>query len=225
MMHPASTTRPKRCVSGKSESVTKGRANIGIRCPPPKADWEFGETVCSNKLVDQRSCRRGCIAMLVQGFASISDKLLPQSRIAQQIGDSMSKLSGRIDLDLFRCRLGAQWPMMRTEGSFTKAPAVVPRPVASISQRSMTRIGETVFVPTRCTLMRCGMSEPVTKTVCSTTCSFRSWLPLTGGSANAAVVAIRAVTPATITLFTTQNTPARSRLQIVKQSRTEHAKE
>src|SRR5437762_12476024 len=97
MMHPASTTRPKRCVSGKSESVTKGRANIGIRCPPPKADWEFGETVCSNKLVDQRSCRRGCTAMLVQGFASISDKLLPQSRIAQQIGDSMSQLGRRID--------------------------------------------------------------------------------------------------------------------------------
>ena len=63
MMHPASTTRPKRCVSGKSESVTKGRGNIGIRCPPRKADWEFRETVCSNKLVDQRSklaipCRR-----------------------------------------------------------------------------------------------------------------------------------------------------------------------
>jgi hypothetical protein len=57
------------------------------------------ETVCSNKLVDQRSCRRGCTAMLVQGSASISDKLLPQSRIAQQIGDSMSQLSRRIDLD------------------------------------------------------------------------------------------------------------------------------
>ncbi len=80
MMHPARTTRPKRCVGGKSESVTKGRGNIGIRCPPRKADWEFGETVCSTKLVDQRSCRRGCTAMLVQGFASISDKLLPQSK-------------------------------------------------------------------------------------------------------------------------------------------------
>jgi len=39
-------------------------------------------------------------------------------------------------------------------------------------------MGETVFVPTRCTLMRCGMSEPVTKTVCSVTFSFRSGLPL-----------------------------------------------
>src|SRR4030095_3141336 len=49
----------------------------------------------------QRSCRRGCTAMLVQGSASISDKLLPQSRIAQQIGDSMSQLSRQIDLDCF----------------------------------------------------------------------------------------------------------------------------
>ena len=115
--------------------------------------------------------------------------------------------------------------MMRTEGSFTKAPGVVPRPVASISQRSIMRMGETVFVPTRCTLMRCGMSEPVTKTVCSVTFSLRSWLPLTGVSASDALAAIRTVTPAAITLFTTQNTPARSRLQIVKESRTEHEKE
>jgi hypothetical protein len=55
MMHPAKTTRPNRCVGVKSESVTKGRSNIGIRCPPREADWEFGETVCSNKLVDQHS--------------------------------------------------------------------------------------------------------------------------------------------------------------------------
>src|SRR6266513_1260798 len=111
--------------------------------------------------------------------------------------------------------------MMRTEGSFTKAPAVVPRPVASISQRSMTRMGETVFVPTRRTLMRCGMSEPVTKTVCSITFSFCSGLTLTGVSASAALVATRTVTPAAITLFTTQNTPAGPALQIVKESRTE----
>ena len=39
------------------------RANIGIRCPQRKADWEFGETVWSNNLVDQRSCRHGCTAM------------------------------------------------------------------------------------------------------------------------------------------------------------------
>ena len=115
--------------------------------------------------------------------------------------------------------------MMRTEGSFTKAPAVVPRPVASISQRSITRMGETVFVPTRCTLMRCGMSEPVTKTVCSVTFSFRSWLPLTGVSASEALAAIRAVTPAAIALFTTQKYTRWLALQIVKQSRTEHEKE
>jgi len=225
MVHPARTTRPKRCVGGKSESVTKGRGNIGIRCPPRKADWEFGETVCSTKLVNQRSCRRGCTAMLVQGFASISHKVLPQSRIAQQIRDSMSQLSRRIDFDCSAANSAAQCPMIRTEGSFTKAPAVVPRPVASISQRSIMRRGETVFVPARCTLMRCGMSEPVTKTVCSTTCSFRSGLPLTGGSANAAVVAIRAVTPATITLFTTQRYTRWLALQIVTESWTEHEKE
>src|SRR6266446_938004 len=107
--------------------------------------------------------------------------------------------------------------MMRTEGSFTKAPAVVPRPVASISARSIMRMGETVFVPTRCTLMRCGISEPVTKTVCSVTFSFRSWLPLTGVSASEAPVAIRAVTAAAITLFTPQNTPRWFAPQIVKE--------
>src|ERR1700730_18481960 len=75
----------------------------------------------------------------------------------------------------------------------------------------MTRMGETVVVPTRRTLMRCGMSEPVTKTVCSVTFSLRFWLVLTGVSANEALAAIRTVTPAAITLFTTQNTPAGTR--------------
>jgi hypothetical protein len=107
--------------------------------------------------------------------------------------------------------------MMRTEGSFTKAPAVVARPVASISRRSITRMGETVFVPTRCTLIRCGMSEPVTKTVFSVNFSFRSWLPLTGVSAREALVAIRTETPAAITLFTTQEYTRWLALQIVKQ--------
>ncbi len=69
------------------------------------------------------------------------------------------------------------------------------------------------------------MSEPVTKTVCSNTFSFRSGPALTGVSASEALAAIRIVTPAAITLFTTQNTPARSRLQIVKESRTEHEKD
>ena len=50
--------------------------------------------------------------------------------IAQQIGNSMSQLSRRIDLDCSAANSEAQWPMMRTEGSFTKAPGVVPRPVA-----------------------------------------------------------------------------------------------
>jgi hypothetical protein len=126
-----------------------------------------------------------------------------RSKLAIPCRSSLAELTG-----LFRRQLGAQWPMMRTEGSFTKAPAVVPRPVASISQRSIMRMGETVVVPTRRTLMRCGISEPVTKTVCSVTFSFRSVLPLTGVSASEALAAIRIVTPAASTLFTTQNTPA-----------------
>jgi hypothetical protein len=115
--------------------------------------------------------------------------------------------------------------MMRTEGSFTKAPAVVPRPVASISARSIMRMGETVFVPTRCTLMRCGISEPVTKTVFSVNFAFRSWLPLTGVSASEALAAIRTETQAAITLFTTQKYTRWLALQIVKEGRTEHEKE
>jgi hypothetical protein len=207
MMHPARTTRPKRCVGVKSESVTKGRGNVGIRCPPRKADWKFGETVCSNKLVDQRSSRRGaprCWSKAPRAFlTNFCRNPGSRSKLAIPRRSSFVELSG-----LFRRQLGAQWPMMRTEGSFTKAPAVVPRPVASISQRSMTRTGDTVVVPTRRTLMRCGMSEPVTKTVCSITFSFRSELALTGVSASEALAAIRTVTPAAITLFTTQNTPA-----------------
>src|SRR5205814_8506491 len=97
MMYPARTTRPNTASTKNRKAFTKGRANIGIRCPRPKPNWEFGETVCSNKLVDQRGCRRGCTAMLVQGCAIISDKLLPQFRIAQQIANSMSQLSRRID--------------------------------------------------------------------------------------------------------------------------------
>ena len=86
-------------------------------------------------------------------------------------------------------------------------------------------MGETVFVPTRCTLIRCGMSEPVTKTVCSVTFSFPSWLPLTGVSASEALVAIRAVRPTAITLFTFLKYTPQLALQIVKESRTEHEKE
>jgi hypothetical protein len=96
MMYPARTTRPKRCVDEKSESVTKGRANIGVRCPPPKADWNLAKpSVQISSLIS--AALGGSTAMLVQGSASISDKLLPQSRIAQQIGNSMSQLSRRID--------------------------------------------------------------------------------------------------------------------------------
>ena len=88
----------------------------------------------------------------------------------------------------------------------------------------MTRTGETVVVPTRRTLMRCGMSEPVTKTVCSVTFSFRCGLALTGVSASEALAAIITVTPAAITLFTTQKYTRWLALQIVKGSRTEREK-
>ena len=135
----------------------------------------------------------------------------PQTRFFSRAPPSSGRMKRFARISMMLGCLGAQWPMMRTEGSFTKAPAVVPRPVASISQRSIMRMGETVFVPTRCTLIRCGISEPVTKTVCSVTFSFRSGLPLTGVSASEALAAIRTVTPAAITLFTTQNTPAGTR--------------
>src|SRR2546430_1984798 len=42
-----------------------------------------------------------------------------------------------------------------------KAPAVVRRPVPSISCRSMIRTGETVLVPIGSSLTRCGISDPV----------------------------------------------------------------
>jgi hypothetical protein len=63
-----------------------------------------------------------------------------------------------------------QWPIIRTEGSAIKTPRVVRRPVASISRRSMIRIGETVVVPIRFSLIRCGISEPVTKTASPYSC-------------------------------------------------------
>ena len=96
MMHSGRTTRPKSASAANRRASQKPGplSELGLLHP---ADWEFGETVCSNKLVDQHSCRRGCTAMLVQGSASISDKLLPQSRIAQQIGDSTSQLIRRIE--------------------------------------------------------------------------------------------------------------------------------
>jgi hypothetical protein len=48
---------------------------------------------------------------------------------------------------------------------------------------------------------------------------------LTGVSASEALAAIRAVTPATITLFTTQKYTRWLALQIVKQSQTEHERQ
>jgi hypothetical protein len=98
-MHPARTTRPKGCVGGKSESVTKGRGNIGIRCPPREADWEFGETVCSNSSLI--SAAVGVVAPRCWSKAprAFLTSFCRNPRIAQQIGDSVSQLSRRIDLD------------------------------------------------------------------------------------------------------------------------------
>jgi len=75
---------------------------------------------------------------------------------------------------------GDQCPITRTEGSLTKAPGVVTRPAQSISWRSIIRTGESVFVPIGSSLIRCGISEPVTKTVRSSTfcLCFGAWLPV-----------------------------------------------
>lgn len=49
----------------------------------------------------------------------------------------------------------------------------------------MIRIGETVVVPIRFRLIRCGISEPVTKTASSLICFFCSKACFTGLPANA----------------------------------------
>src|SRR5436305_3637977 len=84
IIHPASTTRPKPASAENQRASQKAGTISELGVLHPRQIGNLGETVCSNKLVDQRSCRRGCTAMLVQDSASISDKLLPQSRIAQQ---------------------------------------------------------------------------------------------------------------------------------------------
>jgi hypothetical protein len=101
MMHPAETTRPNRCVGVKSESVTKGRSNIGIRCPPREADWEFGETVCSNKLVDQHSfgvvAPRAFLTSFCRNPGSRSKLAIPCRSVAELLDCSAanSELSGQ----------------------------------------------------------------------------------------------------------------------------------
>src|SRR5258705_8008076 len=89
--------RDRNAASTKNrKALTKGRSNIGVRCPPPKADWNLAKpSVQISSLIS--AALGGSTAMLVQGSASISDKLLPQSKIAQQIGNSMSQLSRRTD--------------------------------------------------------------------------------------------------------------------------------
>lgn len=98
---------------------------------------------------------------------------------------------------------------MRTEGSLTKAPGVVCRPVQSISWRSIIRIGETVVVPIGSSLTRCGMREPVTKIARSSTFCFRSevWLVVVSASAVPAsmLVATRVATLEDIRTFTNKN--------------------
>ncbi len=104
---------------------------------------------------------------------------------------------------------------MRTDGSLIKAPGVVCRPVQSISWRSIIRIGETVLVPIGSSLTRCGISEPVTKTVrASTFCSrFRAWLGVGSASTVPAKVlaAMKIVALEDISVFTNQPTPGKVR--------------
>ena len=94
-----------------------------------------------------------------------------------------------------------------------KAPAVVRRPVPSISCRSMIRTGETVLVPIGSSLTRCGISDPVIKIARSSTfcLGFEAWLMFGSAStvpANSA--AIIAVAVEDIRVFTTNKvTPAK----------------
>ena len=98
---------------------------------------------------------------------------------------------------------------MRTEGSLTKAPAVVCRPVQSISWRSIIRTGETVFVPIGSSFTRCGISEPVTKTVFSSTFCLRFGAWLLVGSASTVpanmLVTTTIIAIEGIEIFTTTN--------------------
>jgi hypothetical protein len=114
-----------------------------------------------------------------------------------------------------RSPLGDQCPIIRTEGSLTKAPGVVNRPVPSISWRSMIRIGETVFVVSGCSLIRCGISEPVMKIARSSTFCFRSEVWLVVGSASAVpasmLAATRVATLEDIRTFTNKTTPGKVR--------------
>jgi hypothetical protein len=117
--------------------------------------------------------------------------------------------------------LGDQCPITRTDGSLTKAPGVVNRPVQSISRRSMIRTGETVVVPIGCSFMRCGISEPVTKTVRSSTVCLRFGACLTLGSADIVpanmLAAMRIAALFAIGIFTTNKLhPGSCGVQIIE---------
>jgi len=106
-------------------------------------------------------------------------------------------------------------PITCSEGSLTKTPGVVRRPVWSISRRSMNRIGETVVVPIGCSLTRCGISEPVMKIARSSTFCFRSEVWLVVGSASAVPASMLAATKVPtfedIRTFTNKTTPGKVR--------------
>src|SRR5262245_58660487 len=78
----------------------------------------------------------------------------------------------------------------------------------------MTRIGETVSVPIGSTLTRCGMSEPVRKTACSSTFWLRLERSLTFGSASTVsankLAAMRIVTLEDISALTLETSPLRA---------------
>ena len=115
--------------------------------------------------------------------------------------------------------------MMRTEGSFTKAPAVVPRPGGIDFPTSNHAKGRNRFCAYALHFDTLWDERTGDENRLLSHFFLFPPAPLTGVSASEAPVAIRAVTAATITLFTTQKYTRWLALQIVKQSRTEHEKE
>src|SRR5213080_5063116 len=99
MVHPARTTRPKRCVGGKSESVTKGRgiSELGVLHARQIGNSEKPSAQPSSLI----SAAVGVVAP--RCWSKVSRAFLTSfcrnPRIAQQIGDSMSQLSRLIELD------------------------------------------------------------------------------------------------------------------------------
>jgi hypothetical protein len=86
----------------------------------------------------------------------------------------------------------------------------------------MIRTGETVAVPTGCNRTRCGISEPVTKTVTSFGCLWRTVISLTGTGLPASRVPPNIVTATRIIalgdniVFMSDITPREAAVQITE---------